>query len=1569
MRRSRLLAILLIVAMLLSIVPVIAYAEDTVTVTLHYHREDGNYAAADSAINVWNWDDELASAGTASYDTFGWTRTFTVGGVNAGEYIKFEIDCDSVFGVYNDVRYLDPKGGSSVKVWVMDGDAKLYGEPVKVAQEYTTARDGVRYVAVQALPLLFNDTKNPTNYYTVTYAASTGYYSPGLTPGSTAAKGQVNGAKVTLLRAAGITANGAQDDWWEICVDSKQMLVNFASASVQTNAANDAYSHAKDADGIEFALRHSDTSPTFQDIDLIQEGNVDATGKTFLSLTTIKNMTLTLTGWVDSEDTYLLPNMFVGYEKVIDVTGDSDALAALGFSEEKLNWYKEFMETESASADGMPFAASVTKDGKRVFSEAAGTQAQFSTTDNGDGTYDAATPIPEDEQIPVTTDTLFDLASNTKVWSTNLAFEHIISNGDFDQYLIDNGVVAGKRKGLDTLLVDMPGWENFTDDYTDCTTGSWSGALYNKTGKDTITLRMIFQHRAGLLPDPEYQNMNTAGSDLFYHMSAEEKLDNYNREELIDKLCKTPLNSNGIPASDANGAYSDQDYIVLGIIVEQVAGMPLDQFVEDIYQNELGINNTVYNPLEKGVDEDEIAATCEVNGNSRDGRVHYGFLADGTPVAQRTYTLKGEVHDEKAYYALGGVAGHAGLFSTVNDLSELMQVAINNGSYNGYQMFTRDVHDEFLTRTGNTNVGWVGLGWWMTGTSSANSRLGYGPSMKAYGHQGWTSTMTVVDPIKGITVASLTSYKHSPTVNGTNTFSNSDVRMGGNNGFAGPGGEVLQNVFAFGSLDLVDHSQREWTVAFDTAGAGNVDGQTVLDGNFVTEPFPITNDDKVFEGWYIDAGFTTEWDFAADRVMSNITLYAKWEAGTVVPSATWTVVYDHGGSVGIPSESVDDGDTVTALPTPYKAGYEFDGWYTDPGNWSEEFDISTTIEEDTLVTAKWLPNYIITYDTNGGSIVRHIYVAEGKNATDYWRGGAPYSPAKTSAVGSSTTLEFQGWYTDKELTQEWIPTTPVTSDMTVYAKWGDKTHSVKFDIRGGSSTVPAVQSVADGGKATTPATNPTKANSTFEGWYTNVGLQTEFDFNTVIHENRVLYAKFTTYLGSSVSVPITAPKAGETPQTVVNGTGYTGTITWIDVGTGDEVGAAFEGGKTYRADVTLTSIAFPVQTPMSFYKWQAAAPTVTVSGATEVADSVVAGGDVTGNTLAFNATFPETMTDKTALEKLIIEANTKVESQYTVRSWAAFKEALQAAEEAEANPDATQTEIDAAVSALSDAMNALARTSSGNIVSDPGSGITITSGSNGNVSISNSSPSKGGTVTVTITPDDGYELDSLTITDSNGNNLTYTDNGNGTFTFVYNSGTVTVTATFKSTGSSSPVFSDVKTTDWFYESVIFVVENGLFNGTSDTTFSPNSSMTRAMFATVLARLDGADLSGYTTSRFSDVASGQWYTAAIEWAADNSIVSGVGGGEFSPNASITREQMAVMLDRYIQYKNYSLPQTSSASVFADDEQISSWAKDAVYSIQKAGVITGKPGNLFDPQGTATRVEVATVFARFVTALND
>ena len=186
--------------------------------------------------------------------------------------------------------------------------------------------------------------------------------------------------------------------------------------------------------------------------------------------------------------------------------------------------------------------------------------------------------------------------------------------------------------------------------------------------------------------------------------------------------------------------------------------------------------------------------------------------------------------------------------------------------------------------------------------------------------------------------------------------------------------------------------------------------------------------------------------------------------------------------------------------------------------------------------------------------------------------------------------------------------------------------------------------------------------------------------------------------------------------------------------------------------------------------------------------------------------------------------------------------------------------------------------------------------------------------------------------------------------------------------NSALAFTDI-TGHWAADNILFVASRGLLSGTSDTTFSPGTGMTRGMFVTALGRLAGINPDSYKTGKFTDVKADAYYAPYVNWAAQTGIVEGVTAITFAPDTNINREQMAVIMVNYAKKLGYDLPRTLKAVTFADNANISSWAKDAVRAMQQAGILAGKNGNKFDPKGTATRAEVATVLRRFVEIVID
>ena len=175
-------------------------------------------------------------------------------------------------------------------------------------------------------------------------------------------------------------------------------------------------------------------------------------------------------------------------------------------------------------------------------------------------------------------------------------------------------------------------------------------------------------------------------------------------------------------------------------------------------------------------------------------------------------------------------------------------------------------------------------------------------------------------------------------------------------------------------------------------------------------------------------------------------------------------------------------------------------------------------------------------------------------------------------------------------------------------------------------------------------------------------------------------------------------------------------------------------------------------------------------------------------------------------------------------------------------------------------------------------------------------------------------------------------------------------------------FSDVSQSSWYYSSVKFVTDQGYMNGTSATTFSPSDEMTRAMFVTVLSREAKAEVDNNVESSFTDVQQGQWYTGVVEWAHNNGIVTGYSDMLFGIDDPITRQDIAVLVDRYVKFMNYTLKQKPQVESFIDEADISDYAKSAVEACRLAGLYYGHPDGKLCPKEYVTRAEVAAIIER-------
>ncbi len=268
--------------------------------------------------------------------------------------------------------------------------------------------------------------------------------------------------------------------------------------------------------------------------------------------------------------------------------------------------------------------------------------------------------------------------------------------------------------------------------------------------------------------------------------------------------------------------------------------------------------------------------------------------------------------------------------------------------------------------------------------------------------------------------------------------------------------------------------------------------------------------------------------------------------------------------------------------------------------------------------------------------------------------------------------------------------------------------------------------------------------------------------------------------------------------------------------------------------------------------------------------------------------------------------------------------------------------------------------------------VTVEKPEHGKVTSNRTNAASGSTIALTATPDIGYVLDTLTVTDSRGNEVKLTAQSGGKYTFTMPSRAVTVKATFTlllddtqkpcDGGADCPSrsFTDLRSVGtWYHEAVDYVLRNGLMGGYGNKTFGPNDNLSRAQLTQILFNKEGRPAVNYPMN-FSDVTNEAWYTKAIRWATSQGIVGGYGNGTFGPNDNITREQLAVMLWRYAG----SPAATNKELHFTDADQASGYALEALRWAVENGVITGKGGGILDPQGLATRAQVAQMLKNYL-----
>lgn len=412
----------------------------------------------------------------------------------------------------------------------------------------------------------------------------------------------------------------------------------------------------------------------------------------------------------------------VGYPTV-----QEGSLQDVGIDRDALELLEQIIQADVDN--GFPSAQmAIVKNGKLVYQNAWGKVNSY----NPDGT-------PKPDSPAVTNDTLYDLASNTKMYTANYALQYLVTQGkaDLDSRLVD---LLGSAFVEDTIDITYNGYEN-------------PGLAVNKQWKAELTLRDILRHQAGFPADPQYHNdsfdqcsqktVPGATNLLFSGWDGSAAT----RAATLKSIFKTPL----MYKPGTKTVYSDVDYMLLAFAIEAITGKGLDAFLKETFWDPMGLTHTTYNPLLNGFAANDCAAT-ELNGNTRDGAISFTGV--------RTATIQGQVHDEKCYYAMGGISGHAGLFSNATELAKLASVMLTGG-YGENRYFSRNVMDAFTAPKKEDAANW-GLGWWREGDNQRCWYFGTQAPSNTIGHQGWTGTLTMIDPVENLVVVYLTNKINSP---------------------------------------------------------------------------------------------------------------------------------------------------------------------------------------------------------------------------------------------------------------------------------------------------------------------------------------------------------------------------------------------------------------------------------------------------------------------------------------------------------------------------------------------------------------------------------------------------------------------------------------------------------------------------------------------------------------------------------------------------------------------------------------------------------------------------------------
>lgn len=640
--------------------------------------------------------------------------------------------------------------------------------------------------------------------------------------------------------------------------------------------------------------------------------------------------------------------------------------------------------------------------------------------------------------------------------------------------------------------------------------------------------------------------------------------------------------------------------------------------------------------------------------------------------------------------------------------------------------------------------------------------------------------------------------------------------------------------------------------------------------------------------------------------------------------------------------------------------------------WKSSAQDIAAVDENGLVTAKSAGEAVITVTTTDGGYTAActVTVTEPEPDPTY------YTVSFTSAYGTQypdQTVEenktvqlpeqsntesyaFNGWKAPDDATYSAGSAYTITADTEFVAVWTEippetVTYTVTFDSNGGSAV--SSVTVIDGEPLTVP-TAPTRGGYDFGGWQYG-GTLYQPGQTVAISANATFVAQWT-------EQPI-APTTMQvdflvTPETV------TAAIVVKDANGQTVTANEFGGydvllGETYTYTVSASGYVTKTGTfvPSTAEGGNLVTVTLTKQSSGSSSGGSSSGGSSSSSATTTTATNPDGSTTTTTTDK-----NTGTVTETTK------------------NPDGSTTTVITAKDGASTETNTTAQGVTGTVVTDKTGEVTSVE-----AAIPAAVANTGETVTIPVTVAAADSADKaavveitvkgggsasveIPVTDVNPGLVAVVVNSNGTEEIVKTS-VVTEDGVVLNVDGSAAVkvvdntqqFIDVKTSDWFDGAVTFVAAREIMSGTKESMFSPDVDLTRSMMAQVLYSLENKPNAGADV--FDDVASHAWYADAVNWAAEKKVVAGYSDGTFGPEDTITREQMAVILYGYARLKGADLRASAKVDAFRDGSRTSEWARGAMEWALTQGLLSGKGGNILDPQGAASRAEVAQVLANF------